>query len=472
MRKTAAALLSSVLLAACGGAAAPSVTPSAPPGSAPASVAAATSAKPAASASTPASAAAKPAASGAASASAAAGNPIKIGLITDLTGTTAEVGKNGVDGFSLYVDSIGNINGRKLEVLPADDQIKPDVGVTKAKQLAESDHVSIIAGVLNAAVCYALADWDKGGGQTPLAITAGCNGQNLTTDPRFQSPYLVRLTLVPMAIAEPMADWSYSNGIRKVVLITPDNAGGIEAADTYSAAFVKRGGTIVQEMHPAFGTADFGPFLAKLDTTADAIYTFLPGADGLRFLDQYQNYAAQHKLKILDLFGVMTEGNNLVQQKDKAEGIISGTYANLASNTEQFQALGKALQAKYPGRVLSSDIVQSYAGAQVILAAMKKVNGNVESKQQFMDALYATDLETVKGPVKLDKSHDVVQNTYILQIVKGQNGAMDHKLLQTYPLQTQTGTFTADQIAKLKSGTNKDKWVGMTQAKLGQTIGS
>jgi branched-chain amino acid transport system substrate-binding protein len=382
------------------------------------------------------------------------------------------VGKNGLDAFNLYFDSIGNtIGGRKVEVIAADDQIKPDVGVTKAKQLADGDHVSFIAGILNAAVCYALADWNRSA-QVPMAVTAGCSGQSLTTDPRFQSPYVVRLTFAPMGMAEPIADWSYANGIRKVILMTIDNAGGLEASDTYAAAFVKRGGTIVQEMHSTFGTTDFGPFLAKLDGSADAVYTFLPGVDGLRFLDQYQNYAAQHKLKILDFLGVMTEGQNLIQQKDKAEGIVSGTYANLASTSEQYQALAKAWQGKYPGRVLSSDVIQSYAGAQVIAAAMKKVNGSVENKLQLMDALYASDLETVKGPVKLDKLHDVVEDTYILQIVKGQDGSMEHKLLRTYPSVSQFGDFTPDQIAKLKSGTNKDKWTGMTQAKLTALLGS
>ncbi|HEY8691894.1 MAG TPA: ABC transporter substrate-binding protein [Chloroflexota bacterium] len=419
----------------------------------------------------PASASAKPAASAAPSASGSAGNPIKIGLITDLTGTTAQSGKDSVDAFSLYMESIGSVAGRKVEVLSADDQIKPDVALTKAKQLAESDHVHIIGGVLNAAICYALAGWDKAA-HVPLTITDGCNGQSLTTDPRFQSPYLVRLTLTPMGMAEPIADWSYANGIRKVILMTIDNAGGIEASDTFSAAFVKRGGTVVQEIHSTFGTTDFGPFLAKLDGGADAVYTFLPGVDGLRFMDQYQNYAAQRKLKVLDYLNVMTEPTNLAQLKEKADGVVASAYANPIASTEQFQALTKAWQAKYPGRIVSSNVIQAYSGAQVIAAALKKVNGAVENTQPFMDALYATDLETAKGPVKLDKFHDVVQNTYMLQIGKQANGSMGQKLLQTYPLQSQFGTFTPEQIARLKSGTNKGKWVGMTQAKLSQQLGS
>lgn len=155
------------LLAACGEGAAPAASPaasSAPVKPAASSAAAASSApaKPAASAS------AKPAASAAGSAAAsakpaAAGNgPIRIGLDESLTGSFATIGKDHQDGFMLYLESIGNtIAGRKVEVVVADDGGRPDQGLTKAKQLVESDKVHLITGVHISPICNALVGYAK-----------------------------------------------------------------------------------------------------------------------------------------------------------------------------------------------------------------------------------------------------------------------------------------------------------------------
>ncbi|MGH2520078.1 MAG: ABC transporter substrate-binding protein, partial [Chloroflexota bacterium] len=201
----------SLLLAACGGSASVS-TSTAPSAAAPSAAAASTAAastapassapasSPAASAAAsasspaPASASSSPSAasasaapsSGSAAASPAASTasgPIKIGYITPLTGTLANVAQNGLNGFKLYFDTINNtVGGRKIQIIPADSQIKPDVAVTKTKQLVQSDHVQMLAGILTAAVCYALADYDKKAGEVPMVITAGCSGQGLTID--------------------------------------------------------------------------------------------------------------------------------------------------------------------------------------------------------------------------------------------------------------------------------------------------
>ena len=97
-------------------------------------------------------------AAGAPAASGAAQGPIKIGVLQPLTGPFAVQGKDNQDGFELYLDSINRtVAGRRIEVVVADAQGRPDVGLTKAKQLVENDRVHLLAGITNTAVCYAVA---------------------------------------------------------------------------------------------------------------------------------------------------------------------------------------------------------------------------------------------------------------------------------------------------------------------------
>ncbi len=103
-------------------------------------------------------------------------------------------------------------------------------------------------------------------------------------------------------------------------------------------------------------------------------------------------------------------------------------------------------------------------------AAIKKVNGNVEQKQQFLNALYATDVDSVKGHIKLDSAHDVVQDIHVYKVVK-KGSALTHEIVQDYSQLSRTWDRTADQIARLPWGQMKGKWPGMTKEQLMQLVG-
>jgi branched-chain amino acid transport system substrate-binding protein len=394
--------------------------------------------------------------------------PIKVGYIQTLTGSTANVGKDNLDGFNLYLESVGGvIAGRKIEVLSADDAGKPDVGVTKAKQLAESDRVNILMGVNLTPVCYAVAAYVREA-QIPFAETGNCAAERLTTDPKFRSPYLTRFTFTGTGNWDPAADWSYKHGYRKAILAASDFGPGLEATDIFASAFIQRGGSIVQEIHPPAGTTDFGAYLAQLNADADFIGLMMSGIDGLRFLDQIADLGGQKKLPIVD-FGGGTKGPNLAQLKQKALGIVGVDQWTSGIDSSMNKAFIKAFQQKYPGRFISGDVGLGYAGGQILAAALQKVNGAAEDKQKLLEALYATNLETVRGPVKLDADHDIVPTTYVFQIAE-QDGAIDHRLLDTYPNASRTWDRPQQEIDRLDLGGMKGKWVGMTKDQLEKLI--
>ena len=117
-----AVIAGSLILAACGGGAAPASSPAAPSSPAPASAAA----KPSAAAAL-ASTSAKPAAS--AAASAAAGAALKLGVLLPFTGPLSVAGKDNQDSISLYLEQTGgSLAGRKVELVNADDAADGQVG--------------------------------------------------------------------------------------------------------------------------------------------------------------------------------------------------------------------------------------------------------------------------------------------------------------------------------------------------------
>lgn len=459
-RLNVSAMAAGLLLIGCGGAspAASSPGPSASVGGASATAAA------------PASVSAKPAASvqasgSSAAAGSAAGQPLKIGISETLTGPSAISGVDNRDGFNLYLSSINStVAGRTIQPIFVDDEFKPDVGLTKTKQLVESDKVQLLMGYTNTAICYAIAPYVKQV-QIPLLITGNCGGEKLTTDPAFKSPYISRFTNTSSLHMDPTADYAAQAGFRKAIIMTSDFAAGIENSDFFSSTFIDRGGTIVQEVHPAVGTQDFGPYLAQLDPSADVLVTFLPGADGLHFAEQFATYAGSRKLQVFDATGQYTAGPNLAQLKEKAVGFIAENVWTEAYDDPVNAAFLKAFHDKYPGRTVGQDAAHGYAGAQILAAALEKVGGKVEDKQAFLQAVYATNVDTPKGVIKLDENHDVVANVYIYQIVK-QGADVGPKILKVYQGISGTWARPDDQLAHFPYGTLKGKWVGMTKEKL------
>jgi ABC-type sugar transport system substrate-binding protein len=61
---------------------------------------------------------------------------VKVGIIATLSGPPAVLGQQLRNGFQLAVKDLGGkLGGRDAEIVVADDELKPDVAVTKVKSL-------------------------------------------------------------------------------------------------------------------------------------------------------------------------------------------------------------------------------------------------------------------------------------------------------------------------------------------------
>src|SRR5690606_1815752 len=75
-------------------------------------------------------------------------DPIKIGFVGTLSGPTAAVGQDQLDGFQLFLElNDGKLGGVPIELLREDTQMKPDVARQVARSLIERERVPIITGV-------------------------------------------------------------------------------------------------------------------------------------------------------------------------------------------------------------------------------------------------------------------------------------------------------------------------------------
>src|SRR5207302_8854009 len=70
---------------------------------------------------------------------------LKVGVLTTLSGPPAVLGGQLRNGFQLAVKNMGNkLGGRDVEVIVQDDELKPDVAVSKVKGFVERDKVDLV----------------------------------------------------------------------------------------------------------------------------------------------------------------------------------------------------------------------------------------------------------------------------------------------------------------------------------------
>src|SRR3954471_5736370 len=88
---------------------------------------------------------------------ASAQDKIKVGVIVTLSGPAAVLGQQARDGFALAVKDLGGkMGGKDVEVVVVDDELKPDIAVTKVKGLLERDKVDFVVGPIFSNVLLAI----------------------------------------------------------------------------------------------------------------------------------------------------------------------------------------------------------------------------------------------------------------------------------------------------------------------------
>jgi len=375
-----------------------------------------------------------------------AAEELRIGYLSPLTGGFAQVGKDMVDGFQLYLDEHkGELGGAKVKFIVEDTQGKPDTAVTKARKLILQDKVHMIMGGLLASTGYALAPVstsDKVVYVNPVAAA-----DDLTQRDLSKYPYHVRTGWTSSQPSHPFGQWACDQGYKKIAAIAADYAFGYEVVGGFQRAFEACGGKIVQKIWPPLGTKDFGPYIPTLKADADAILSLMVGPMSLQFPKQL---AASGNKKPVIGGGTSYDEFVLPSMGDEVIGHISALQYSAAIDTPKNQAFVKAYRGKF-GKVPSYYSETNYTTAQMIDEVMKKNSGKFPSADEFVKQMSAVKVDAPRGPVSIDEMRNPVQNIYIKKVEKKKMFGYDKEelwntVIKTYPNVNQFGQFKKEEF--------------------------
>ncbi len=355
-----------------------------------------------------------PVATAGAQASAPSG-PITIGVLAPITGPFAAFAKDIVDGARLYSDDgKGQIGGRKLNLIVEDYAVKPDVALTKIRKLVERDRAHAVVGIVLSSAALAVKDYVNTQ-KVPLLISGFAVAESLTLQ---QNPYVFRLTYSGSMTGAPIGQWAYrSLKARRAAIIASDSVGPIEIIMAWARAFEESGGKVVQEIYAPLGTADFAPYIAQLRKDVDVIGVQTVGADGVRFVQQFQEFGLKGKIPLVDASVGFSDVSLLPAAGDAAVGGYNSQPYQYTLDTPRNRKFVQAFRAKF-GRDPGCPAAFTYAALTAIEQAAKATGGNLEDSARFIDALRKTDIEAPQGRVRFDRFQNVVTDIYISRIDK------------------------------------------------------
>jgi branched-chain amino acid transport system substrate-binding protein len=353
---------------------------------------------------------------------------VKVGLILPMTGPSASTGKQIDAAVKLYQAVNGTtVAGKKVEVILKDDTGVADITKRLAQELVVNDKVAFLAGFGLTPLALAVAPIATQAKVPEIVMAAG------TSTITEASPFIARTSFTLAQSSVPMADWSFKNGIKKVVTLVSDYGPGIDAEKSFAEKFKAEGGTIAESLRVPLRNPDFAPFLQKAaDAKPDALFVFVPSGFGAQFVKQFVERGLDKSGIKLIATGDVTDDDQLNGMGDVMIGVINTHNYSAAHDSPANKAFVEAFKKANNGMRPNFMAVGGYDGMHLIYEALKKTGGATDG-EKLMTAIKGMAWESPRGPISIDPdTRDIVQNIYVRKVDR-QNGELYNVEFATIP---------------------------------------
>jgi branched-chain amino acid transport system substrate-binding protein len=336
---------------------------------------------------------------------------VKIGVLVDMSGLYADLsGPGSVEAAKMAVEDFGgSVRGHKVEVISADHQNKPDIGVGIARQWIDREGVDAIADVPVSSIALALQEVTRQANRVLLISASGSS--DLTG--KACSPVSVHWTYDTYALAHTLGSALIKEGGDTWFFLTADYAFGY-ALERDTAAVVKAsGGQVLGSVRHPQDTADFSSFLLQAQASkAKIIGLANAGGDTINSIKQAAEFGlVKGGQRLAGLLVYDSDINSLGLETAQGLVLASAFYWDLDDET---RAWGKRFIARVH-KVPTMANAGTYGAVLHYLKAMEAANTNeAQAVVRKMKELPINDFFTKNGRVREDGR--VIRNIYLFQV--------------------------------------------------------
>jgi branched-chain amino acid transport system substrate-binding protein len=356
---------------------------------------------------------------------------IKIGLLATLEGPFAAGGQDGMRGAELALKQRnGMAGGKKIEIIKASSDAKPDVAVNATRKLVEQDKVQIMVGPLSGSEGIAVKDYSKT--QPSVTFINGSSGAQATTltDP---SPNFFRFNTDGAQWMVGLGKAALDKGYKRVMVIAEDYAFPYSQVQGFMSEYCKLGGKVPVKAWVPLGGKDYSSVIARIPKDVDALVVVLGGADAVNFLNQYEQAGGDKPI----IGGSITVSQDILNYKGKRRDSLVGTMAGSpiadAYDAPEFKAFVADYKKNYPDGFPSPSLfaLVYYINMKAALDGLDAVKGDLsDGQKKYREALSKMVLKTPVGDVKLDANRQAIGTTFITEVAKDSKGGLYNKVLK------------------------------------------
>ncbi len=198
--------------------------------------------------------------------------PVRIGVLSDMGGPYRDVGGPGDRvGVELAVeDAGGSVLGRPIEVIQGDDQNKPDVAASLAREWVDNGGVDVLMD--GAASSSGLAIQQIAREKKHIYLITGPATSDMTG--KQCSPYGIHFIYDTYALSHGTGTALTKAGGDTWFFITADYAFGYALERDTMAAVQAAGGKVLGTIRAPLGTADFSSYLVQAKASGAKVFGF------------------------------------------------------------------------------------------------------------------------------------------------------------------------------------------------------
>ncbi len=357
-------------------------------------------------------------------AGAAVAQPVRIGMITTLSGGGSSLGIDVRDGFLLAIEQgDGRLGGVDVEVLVEDDARKVGRAVQIAQRLLQRERTPIVTGIIWSNLALAAV---------PRVLQAGAFYVSPNAGPsQFAGadchPRYFNVAWQNDNLHEAMGQYVTDLGHRRAYLLAPNYPAGKDALTGFKRYFQ---GEVVGEVYTRLGQLDYAAELAALrEADPDAVFFFLPGGMGINFLKQYRQAGLKGRIPLFGPAFSFDEGI-LQATGDAALGVANASQWSPDLDNPANRQFVAAFQERY-GRRPSLYASQGYDAARLIGSALEATSGRTEPAEAFRKALEAARFDSVRGGFRFGANHHPVQDIYVREVYRTDDTSLSNRVIAT-----------------------------------------
>lgn len=340
-------------------------------------------------------------------------NVVKIGVLTDMSGTYSDLaGPGTVTATKMAIDDFmaNEKPNFKVEMVTADHQNKADIASNKAREWFERDGVDVASELVTTSVALAVMKVAKE--KDKIALVNGSASTAITN--KDCNDVTIHYTYDTAALANGTASALTKQGGKTWYFLTADYAFGHALEADAAKVVTANGGKVLGSVRHPFPGSDFSSYLLKAQQSgAQVVGLANAGADTTNSIKQAAEFGITPKQKLAGLLMFITDVNSLGLKTTQGMYLTTGFYWDRNDETRAWSRRYFDKMRKMPSMVQAGQ----YSSVYNYLKAVKALNSDDTQKvMAYMKKTPINDFFAKNG--RIQANGRMVHDMYLAEVKK------------------------------------------------------